>query len=149
MPSEEWFRNEAKSRIVEGDVFDFDNPVIPCMTRSRAYGSISKSAVTRGITIPELDHGKVLFADPYIFIALWEEEGYNSDRFLSDCGASILSIASGELVKKIAMPVMGGRKNPLKKMAAFELGMFQMADHLDSAGLHIPEHVYVTNREIT
>lgn len=149
MPSKEWFKSEAEKKIVEGNIFDFDNPVITCMTGGRAYGSISKEVMKRGVKIPELEYGKAKFVAPYIFIAMWDDESQHTDLFLSDCGAAIMSIAAGAGLEKVHMPFMGGRKDCLDKLAAVEKGAFEMGDHLDDGGFIVPEHAYVTDKSIT
>ena len=149
VPPKEWFEKEAQSHLVAGDLFTFKNPVIPIKTRGRWYGALSQRVVDQGMKLPDLGKNAWEFVDPYIFVALWGDEGDYTPEDIFDCAAITMHIASTQLrLPKLALPVLGGKEG-MQWLWAAERGIFEESDYLDAAGFPIPDHVYVTDKLLT
>jgi hypothetical protein len=146
LPPKEFFEEESRKRVVEGDLFGYPNPVIPIKTKGRWYGALSREAVRRGANLPDLTLGQARFVDPFLFIAVRGDESDCDEETLHTCAASVLDVASRQMrLDRLVLPVLGGRDR-LKYLWIVERGLFEMADYLDAAGFPIPEHVYVTDK---
>lgn len=148
LPSNEFFKEECLKKIVQGDIFTYKNPVITIKTKGRAYGSISKQAVERGISLPELSLGFAEYREPYIFVALWDDENEYSEEHMYRCAAAVMSRAASHHVSLIAMPLLGG-KEAMAHLWLVEKALFEAGDNLHNMGFPIPEHVYVTDHGAT
>ena len=140
----EIFRLEAMKKIVHGDLFAWKNPVITIKTRGRTYGALSRHAAKLGVPLPDLVLGCAAFHDPYIFVALWEDESAYTPRLFASCGASILNAASRGNVPLVAIPLLGDKKEAVKNLGFIEQALCESADELDSRERPVPDWVYVT-----
>jgi hypothetical protein len=149
LPPKEFFEKEAKGHLVEGNLFDFQNPVIPIMTRGRCYGSLSQQVVKRGVELPILGLNNAEAKDGFIFVALWDDEGAYDWSRIYYCAAAAFKIGSAGLrLPKVALPILGG-KNGMQFLWAAERGIFEASDFLDATGFPVAEHVYVTDKVAT
>jgi len=149
MPPQEFFEKEAREHLVEGDLFSYKNPVIPIMTKGRAYGSLSQKVVAQGIKLPDLALTNTAFQDGYIFLALWDDNSTYDDDTMYDCGASCLARAGGEILSELVMPVLGG-KGGEKYLWLVERAIFEHSEAMTNMGFYYPEkHIYVTNKILT
>jgi hypothetical protein len=149
VPNKDFFEKEARTRVREGDLFSFENPVIPVMTRGRAYGTLSRRVFREGHVIPDLGHHCAVFQAPYIYVALWDGEtgGYTAEGIF-DVAAACMGVAAKQKLKRLVMPMFGGNE-AYKYLWAAERGIFEQSDFLDSAGFDVPDHIYVTDKIVT
>lgn len=140
----EIFRLEAMKKVVHGDLFVWKNPVITIKTRGRTYGALSRHAATLGVRLPDLVLGCAAFHDPYIFVALWEDESAYTPRLFASCGASILNAASRANVPLFAIPLLGDKREAVENLGYVEQALCDAADELDSRERPVPDWVYVT-----
>lgn len=140
--SKEFFEEEALKKITEGDIFTHKNPVITIKTKGRPYGKLSQHVVKLGVPLPDLALGTAVFQDPYIFVALWDDESTYSDEHLYHCCESIMRAASVNHLERFAMPLLGGKEG-FRLRGVVEKALFDMGDVLHNMGFPIPEHVYV------
>ena len=140
----EIFRLEAMKKIVHGDLFAWKNPVITIMTRGRTYGALSRQVAKLGVPLPDLVLGCAAFHDPYIFVALWEDESTYTPRLFAGCGASILNAASRANVPLVAIPLLGDKKQAVENLGFVEKALCDTADELDARERLVPDWVYVT-----
>ena len=140
--SKEFFEEEAQKKLVYADIFTYKNPVITIKTKGRTYGALSRHVDKLGVKLPDLALGTAAFIDPYIFVALWDDESPYSPQHLSACAVAILNVAFRNDVKLIAMPPLGGKAG-MKHLWIVEAALFEAGDVMDNAGFEIPEHVYV------
>lgn len=148
MPTREFFETEARTHLVRGDLFSYENPVIPIKTKGRWYGSISRRVVDQGVILPDLRLCQAQFLAPYIFVALWDDGSTYDDRTIRSCAAACMAVASQQELDVLALPIFGG-KGGEKYLWLMERGIFEMTDLLDEAGAHVPDrYVYVTDKEI-
>lgn len=147
LPGPEFFQKEALTKLIHGDLFSYKNPVIPIKTRGRSYGSISIRVQEMGVKIPDIPHLTAAFKDPYIFIALWGDEGEYSPEDIFDCAAAGLLAASLNQIPLVAFPVLGGKSGD-KYLWAAEKGLFVERENIEEAmGFsHVSDHVFVTNK---
>lgn len=145
--SKEYFEQEAQQKLVHGDIFTFKNPVITIKTKGRTYGALSRHVDELGVKLPDLALGTACFQDPYIFVALWDDENAYSHRLMADCAVAILNVAHRNDVKLIAMPPLGGKEG-MTHLWIVESALFDAGEPMDNAGFEIPKHVYVTNKKI-
>ena len=144
----ESFGLEAMKKVVHGDLFTWKNPVITIKTRGRTYGRLSRHADELGLALPDLMLGCASFQDPYIFVALWDDESAYSPRLLSSCAASILSAASRNNVALVAIPLLGDKKDAVNNLRLIEEALCKTADELDARDRHVPDWIYVTSGTI-
>jgi hypothetical protein len=145
--NEEQYAKLGEARLVTGDLFSYENIVIPVKTGGRWYGSISREAVRRGIPFPhvvlcEAKHVKHEGKN-YVFLGLWDDEVRYSDLHIYRCASSaVLEGAHGHL-QQLAMPLLGGNEGH-KYIGAMERAIDDVVDLLDPTGLLVPEIVFVT-----
>jgi hypothetical protein len=147
MPGPDFFQKEAQFHLVEGDLFSYRNPVIPIMTKGRAYGSLSQKVAALGVSLPELALNTARFVNQYIFVALWDDNSTYTPEGIFDCAVSCLGQASQNDIAQLVMPILGGEEG-YKYLWAAERGIFEQSDNLDEMGLFIPSHIYVTNKKL-
>ena len=140
--SKEYFEEEALKKITEGDIFAHKNPVITIKTKGRPYGKLSQHVVKVGVTLPHLTLGRAVFQEPYIFVALWDDESSCSPQHLYACCMSIMGAASTNHLERFAMPLFGG-KEAMNLLGVVEKALFDAGDSLDNMGFPIPEYVYI------
>ncbi|MBI5071038.1 MAG: hypothetical protein HZB56_22705 [Deltaproteobacteria bacterium] len=148
LPTREWFEKEALGRLRSGDLFDHPVPVIPVMTRGRAYGSISRRAVAAGAKIPNLSLAQASHDDRFIYVALWDDDSAYSDLSIASCAVAALREACALGLEHLFLPVLGGREG-MRYLWAAEKGIFEYADDLEEAGKAYPEHHYVITGEVS
>ncbi|HCF58305.1 MAG TPA: hypothetical protein DFS52_09980 [Myxococcales bacterium] len=138
---------EALKKLTPGNLFDFENPVIPIKTGSRWYGSISREVVRRGFAIPDVPLGGARFVAPFLFVALWSDDSRYTEKLLAACGASCLRVASQRAMPRLVLPVLGGKEG-MSWLWAVEKGILEQADELDEADQVVPDHIYVTDKKL-
>ena len=146
MPPQEFFEKEARVHLVEGDLFSYKNPVIPIMTKGRAYGSLSQKVVAQSIKLPDLALTNTAFQDGYIFLALWDDNSTYDDDTMFDCGVACLTAAGRQQLDTLVMPVLGGKRGE-KYLWLVERGIFEQSDWMEDTGFYYPKnHIFVTNK---
>jgi hypothetical protein len=104
----EQLRRNALERLVTADLLEFDRPVIPIKTRARWYGALSRGAIARGATLPDLARGTARLAGGFIFVALWGDEGPYTPDLVSDCASAAFCVAAALGMERVAFPALGG-----------------------------------------
>ena len=149
MLPQEFFEKEAREHLREGDLFSYKSPVIPIMTKGRAYGSLSKQVVARGIKLPDLPLCNTGFQDGFIFLALWDDNSTYDEQTMYDCAAACHGMASLQQLDTLVMPILGG-KGGEKYLWIVERGIFEHSESMDSMGLYYPpNHIFVTDKIVT
>ena len=141
----------ARQRLVVGDLFAYDVPVITVMTKGRYYGALSRRVATMGVRIPDLalrcaelveaEDGK------YIFVALWNDENTYSGRHVYDCTRAILREARHHRIPEVAMPLLGGNERA-RFLGAMEQAVDHAEDEADEAETFMPSVVFVSDLEL-
>ena len=143
----EWLEAQARLHLVEGDVFSFQNPVIPIRTKCRTHGAWSQKVVDEGVQLPDLDlarnHAK--FLSPYLFMALRNDGETCTDIDVSAATLACMHEASAHGIKQIAFPVLelNGDLSFISFLAAAERGILLGIVGLQVMEWHVPDHVYV------
>lgn len=142
------FRNAAVKKIVSGDLFSWRNPVITIKTKGRTYGALSRHADSLGVPLPDLVLGCAAFLDPYIFVALWDDESPYTPQLFASCAATILHTASRNGIPLVAIPLLGGKKEAMSQLGIVEEALVLAADDLDDRECPVPDWIYVTSGSV-
>jgi hypothetical protein len=146
---DEHFRKLAHERIVVGDLFTYEVPVIPIKTHGQWYGSISRAVAQQGVSFPDLALGCAeLVVTPtgrtLIFVALWNEENTYTPAHIYNCTAACLKQASVHRVPRLALPLLGGNQRH-RFIGAMEQAVDDAMDETDEKNEYMPEVVFVTD----
>ena len=141
----EWLEEQARQHIVEGDLFSFQNPVIPIRTKGLSYGAWSQKVVDDGVQLPDLDltQNHARFLHPYLFTALRGDGDMCTDLDVSVAALACIHEASAQGIKQIAIPVLE-MTGDLNFIAAAERGILMGILGLQAMEWHVPDHIYVT-----
>ena len=141
----EWLEAQARQHLVEGDLFTFQNPVIPIRTNGLSYGAWSQKVVDEGVQLPDLDltRNQARFLHPYLFTALRGDGDMCIDLDVSVAALACMHEASAHDIKQIAFPVLE-MTGDLSFIAAAERGILMGIIGLQVMEWHVPDHVYVT-----
>ena len=153
MPSKEIYEKLARDRLVVGDLFTYDVPVIPIKTKGRWYGRISRAVVERGVELPQLTLGQARYvatgdATGHLFLALWSDDNVYTERHIAGCVSACINEASRNRLARIALPILGGRVDGPRLLYAMEMGVEHAVDQLDAADRMVPEVVFVTDMNL-
>lgn len=149
---DEQFRQLAKERLVRGDLFEYEVPVVTVKTQGRTYGSLSRAVAATGVKIPELALGcaKLVTAPSgkrFIFVAFWDDKNEHTPRHVYACTLACVKQASVHRVEKLAMPLLGG-KDRASFLGAMEQAVDHAEDDADEHEAHMPSVVFVTDKEL-
>jgi hypothetical protein len=140
----EWLEAQARLYLVEGDLFRFQNPVIPIRTMGRSYGAWSQKVVDGGVQLPDLDLARnhAMFLSPYLFMALRNDGDICTDIDVSAATLACMHEASAHGIKQLAIPVLESNRG-LSFIAAAQRGILMGIVGLQVMEWHVPDHVYV------
>ena len=140
----EWLEEQARLHLVEGDLFTFQNPVIPIRTNGLTYGALSQRVVDEGVQLPDLDLARnhARFLSPYLFMALRNDGETCTDIDVSAATLACMHEASAHGIKQLAIPVLESNRG-LSFIAAAQRGILMGIVGLQVMEWHIPDHVYV------
>jgi hypothetical protein len=149
---DDYFRRHARDRIVVGDLFTYDVPVITIKTGGQYYGAISKALAKQGVSFPDLALGCAEYVvtptgRTFIFVALWSEDNAYTHALIYNCTAACLKKASLHRVTRVALPFLGGNQRH-RFIGAMEQAVDDAMDETDEKNEHMPEVVFVTDVEI-
>jgi len=149
---DEHFCKLARERIVVGDLFTFDLPVIPIKTHAQWYGSISKAVAKQGVPFPNLALGcaeRVVTATgrTLIFVALWSDDNTYTPAHIYNCTAAALKKAAVHRVPRVAFPLLGGNQRH-RLIGAMGQAVDAAEDVADEKNEHMPDVVFVTDVEV-
>jgi hypothetical protein len=144
----EWLEEQARQHLVEGDLFTFQNPVIPIRTNGLGYGAWSQKVVDEGVQLPDLDltQNHARFLHPYLFVALRDDDPC-TDLDVSVAALACMHEASAQGIKQIAFPVLE-MSGDLSFIAAAERGILMGIVGLQAMEWHVPDHIYVKRLDI-
>ena len=153
MPSREAYEKLARDRLVVGDLFAYDVPVVTIMTKGRAYGRISRAVVEKGVALPELTLGQARFVATtagkgHLFLALWSDDNRYTEPHIAGCVRACVAAASRHGIPLIAVPILGGKREGPGLLHAMERGIEEAVDQLDAADRRVPEVVFVTDMQL-
>ena len=154
MPSKEIYEKLAHERLIVGDLFAYDVPVIPIKTQGRWYGQLSRAVVDKGVTLPDLTLGQARFVPTtegkgYLFLALWSDDNSYSERLIAGCVHACVAEASRKGVPLVALPILGGKREGPRLLHAMERGVEEATDQLGAADRPVPDVVFVTDMRLT
>ncbi len=138
-------QRRAAGHLVQGDVFTFEKPVIPIKTGGRSYGFLSQRIQEQGLTLPDLRLTEARYVEPYILVALWSDDSSYA-QVVGPCAAACLGVASELGLEELAWPV-GGRDRSQHLWRA-QGSLEEKAELLQAKGLHVPDWVFVHDRDI-
>jgi hypothetical protein len=149
MVNPEAYTRRANERLTVGDVFSYENVVIPCKTEGRWYGSISQHVDRLGVPFPRLSlcgsqhvaHG----GKNYIFVATWDDHVRNSDDHIFECACSALLASVHAHLKTLAMPLLGGNEGH-RFVGAMERAIDFVEDAIEPTGLLLPADIVFVTR---
>lgn len=149
---DEHYRVLARQRLVVGDIFAYDVPVITVMTQGRYYGSLSKAVTASGMIIPNLALGCAEYVERspgkgFVFVALWNDGNVYSPKLVYDCTRACIKQASRRSVPELAFPLLGGNERA-KFLGAMEQAVDHAEDEADDRDEHMPGVVFVTDKEL-
>lgn len=144
MMDKAFFEEEAAQKLRHGNIFDYKNPVITIKTGGRTYGRLSRQAAERGAVMPDIALATAKFVDPYIFVALWNDQNTYSPKLIADCAASAVIEAYRHKIELVAFAPLGGNQG-MQYLWAAEQAIFMEETKKTDAGLWFPEHVFVTS----
>lgn len=149
---DDYFRALARERIVIGDLFAYDVPVVTIMTQGRSYGSLSKRVTAMGVELPQLSLGCAEYVETsqgkgFVFVALWSDDNIYTPRLIYDCTRGCLKQASRHVLPEIAFPLLGGNERA-RFIGAMEQAVDHAEDEADERDDHMPSVVFVTDLEL-
>ena len=148
LKSTAWLEEQARLRLVEGDLFKYANPVIPIRTKGRSYGALSERVVADGVLLPDLNmtDRQAEFVPPYLFMAILDDGDELWDLSVSCAALACMHTALRAGIKQIAMPVLEC-KGELTFIAAAERGIL-FALIAESDEWQFPGHTFVTGEHV-
>ena len=150
MLPQEFFEKEAREHLVEGDLFSYKNPVIPIMTKGRAYGSLSQKVVAQGIKLPELPLCNTTFQDGYIFLALWDDNSTYDDDTMYDCGAACLGDGRNAASSTRSSCPFWAEREARSTSGSWSGRSSSTPKAWTNMGFYYPEkHIFVTDKIVT